>query len=234
MPKQAVVIGLGRFGASLARELYQMGYDVLAIDQDEQVTQDLTGQLTYVVKANATSEAVLRELGVAGFDLAAVAIGTDIQSSIMTTLLLKTLGVKEVIARANNLLHAQTLERIGADKVLFPELEEGIRLAHTLFNPDVLEYVEIAPNFGLSKIRPPEHVIGKTLEEAGLGGTRDRYGITVMAIRRGREPILFPAKDEKIQQGDLLFVAGRDELLDRLRRGEASAPARARATSKAN
>lgn len=218
MPKQAAVIGMGRFGASLARELYQMGYDVLAIDKDEQVTQDLTDQLTYVVRSNATSESVLRELGLANYDLAVVAIGTDIQASIMTTLLLKTLGVKEVIARANNALHAQTLDRIGADKVLFPENEAGIRLAHTLFNPDVLEYLEMVPNFGLSKVRPPEHAIGRTLEEIGLAGTRDRYGVTVIAIQRGREPVLLPAKDEAVMKGDILFVAGSDELLDRLRR----------------
>ena len=233
MAKQAAIIGMGRFGTSLAHELIQMGYDVLAIDNDEQVTQDLTGQLTYVVRANATSEAVLRELGVASFDLAVVAIGTDIQASILTTLLLKTMGVKEVVARANNPLHAQTLERVGADKVLFPEHEEGIRLAHTLFNPDVLEYLEITPNFGLSKVRPPEHVIGQTLEEAGLGGTRDRYGISVLAIRRGREPILFPAKDEEIKSGDILYVAGRDELLDRLRRGDPGPRSRAKAASRA-
>ncbi len=222
MPKQAAVIGMGRFGASLARELFQMGYDVLAIDKDEQVTQDLTDHLTYVVKANATSEAVLRELGLSNFDLAVVAIGTDIQASIMTTLLLKTLEVKEVIARANNMLHAQTLERIGADKVLFPENEAGIRLAHTLFNPDIQEYLEVTPNFGLSKVRPPEHAIGHTLEEVGLAGTRDRYGVSVIAIRRGREPILLPAKDEEIMKGDILFVAGNDELLDRLRKRDFS------------
>ena len=99
MPKQAAVIGLGRYGMSLAQELYQMGFDVLGIDKDEQVVQDLTGQLTYVVRADSTSESVLRELGVASFDVAVVAIGTDIQASIMTTLLLKTLNVKEVVAR---------------------------------------------------------------------------------------------------------------------------------------
>ena len=232
MPKQAVVIGMGRFGASLARELFQMGYDVLAVDKEEQVTQDLTDQLTYVVRANATSESVLRELGVANFDLAVVAIGTDIQASILTTVLLKSLGVKEVIARANNPLHAQTLERVGADKVLFPEHEEGIRLAHTLFNPDVLEYVEITPDFGLSKFRPPEHAIGRTLEEVGLGGTRDRYGISVIAIRRGREPILLPSKDEQIREGDILLVIGKDELLDRVRKRDVSNQTSAKAASR--
>ena len=231
MSKQAAVIGMGRFGVSLSRELYQMGFDVLAIDKDEQVVRDLTGQLSYIVRADSTSEAVLRELGIANFDLAVVAIGTDIQANIMTTLLLKTLGVKEVIARSNNPLHGQTLERIGADKVVFPEQEAGLRLAHTLFNPDVQEYVAVTPNFGISKFKPPEHVIGQTLEEAGLGGTRDRYGIAVLAIRRGREPILFPAKDERIAPGDILFVAGKDELLDRVRRGEAP-PSRTGASSR--
>jgi len=220
MPKQAVVIGMGRFGTSLARELFKMGYDVLAVDKEEQVTQDLASHLTYVVRANSTSEAVLRELGVAQFDLAVVTIGKDIQASILTTVLLKSMGIKEVIARANNTLHAQTLERVGADKVLFPEHEEGIRLAHTLFNPDVLEYLEIAPEFGLSKVRPPKSFIGKTLEKVGLGGTRDRYGISVVAIRRGNEPILLPAKDEQIKEGDILLVVGKDQLLDNVRENE--------------
>ena len=223
MPKQAVVIGMGRFGTSLARELFKMGYDVLAVDKDEQVTQDLTDHLTYVVRANATSESVLRELGVAQFDLAVVTIGKDIQASILTTVLLKSMGLKEVIARANNTLHAQTLERVGADKVLFPEHEEGIRLAHTLFNPDVLEYLEITPEFGLSKVRPPQSYIGKTLEEVGLGGTRDRYGISVVAIRRGNEPILLPAKDEQIKERHILLVVGKDQLLDNVRENGKSA-----------
>ncbi len=231
MSKQAAVIGMGRFGVSLAQELYHMKFDVLALDKDEQVVQDLTGQLSYVVRADSTSEAVLRELGIANFDLAVVAIGTDIQANIMTTLLLKTLGVKEVIARSNNPLHGQTLERIGADKVVYPEQDAGIRLAHTLFNPDVMEYLAITPDFGISKVRPPEHVVGHTLEEAGLGGTRDRYGIAVLAIRRGREPILFPAKDEEVVSGDVLFVAGKDDLLDRVRRGEAP-PSRSRTPSR--
>jgi len=174
---------------------------------------------------------VLRELGVANFDLAVVSIGTDIQASIMTTLLLKQLGVREVIARSNNPLHGQVLERSGADKVVHPEQDAGIRLAHTLFNPDVLEYLAVTGDFGISRFRPPEHLIGQTLEAAGLGGTRDRYGIAVLAIRRGREPILFPAKDEEIALGDLLFVAGKDDLLDRVRRGEAP-PSRTRAPSR--
>jgi trk system potassium uptake protein TrkA len=220
MAKQAVVIGLGRFGVSLAQELYKLGFDVLGIDRDEQVAQIQTEQLITVVRADSTSESALRELGISGYDVAVVAIGTDIQASILTTLLLKTLGVKEVIARANNPLHGESLERIGADKVLDPEREAGIRLAHRLFNPDVQEYIGVTGDVGISSFKPPEHLIGQTLEEAGLGGTRDRYGITVMAIRRDREPILFPAKDEQIEMGDILFVAGKDDLLDKVSRSE--------------
>ncbi len=221
MAKQAVVIGMGRFGVSLARELYQIGWDVLGIDKSEQVVQELSGQLTSLVQADSTSETVLRELGISNYDLAVVSIGTDIQASIMTTLLLKTLGVKEVISRANNNLHGQTLRRIGADRIVFPEQETGVRLAHTLFDPNVVEYMSIVPSFGISKVAAPEHLIGQSLEEAGLGGLRYRQSITVLAIRRGREPILFPAKEEVITAGDILFVACRDDRLDRIRRGEA-------------
>ncbi|MSQ22716.1 MAG: TrkA family potassium uptake protein [Dehalococcoidia bacterium] len=224
MAKQAAVIGMGRFGISLARELYQIGFDVLGIDRSDQVVQELSGQLTTVVQADSTSETVLRHLGIANYDLAVVAIGADIQASIMTTLLLKTMGVKEVIARANNPLHGQTLRRIGADRVVFPEQETGVRLAHTLFSPDVLEYMSIVPSFGISKIAAPEHLIGQTLEEAGLGGPRYRHSVTVLAIRRSREPILFPAKEEVITPGDILFVACRDDRLERIRRREAPPP----------
>ncbi len=224
MAKQAAVIGMGRFGLSLAHELYQMGFDVLAIDNREQLVQELTGQLTAVVQADATSETALRELGIANYDVAIVAIGTDIQASIMVTLLLKTLGVKEVIARSNNPLHGQTLQRIGADLVVFPEEEAGIRLAHTLLHPGVMEYMSVVPRFGISKFKPPEQMVGHTLEEAGLAGPRSQQGIAVLAIRRGRDPILFPAKEEEIMTGDILFVAGRDESVERIRRRELHLP----------
>jgi trk system potassium uptake protein len=117
-------------------------------------------------------------------------------------------------------LHGQTLERIGADKVINPEQDAGVRLAHSLFNPDIQDYLSISSNFGISRFRQPDRMIGQTIEEAGLGGTRDRYGISVLAVRRAREPILFPSKDEVIQRGDILFIAGRDDLLDKVRRGE--------------
>ena len=216
MKKQVVVIGLGRFGSSVAKELYQMGHDVLAIDLEERNVQDMLGHVTYGVRADATNEAVLKELGVSNFDVAVMAIGSDIQASILVTVLLKDLGIPYIIARAINELHSNTMERIGADRVVYPEQEMGRKLAHIGFEPGVLDYMEVAPNYGLTKLRPPEQKIKRTLEEAGLAGPKDKYGIAVLAIRRGRECFLVPAKDEDIRPGDVLIVAGNNEQLGKI------------------
>ena len=216
MKKQAVVIGLGRFGSSIARELYQIGHDVLGIDQDERSVQDMLGHVTYAVKAEATNEAVLKELGVSNFDVAVVAIGSDVQASILVTILLKDLGIPFIVGRAINELHGNALDRIGADKVVYPEQEMGRRLAHIGFEPGVLDSMEVAPNYGIIKLRPPEHLVKRTLEEAGLAGPRDKYGVAVLALRRGREYFLVPAKDEEIRPGDVLIVAGNNEQLGKV------------------
>ena len=143
MKKQLCVIGLGRFGATVAKELYQAGHDVLAIDYDEVKIQDMLGQATYAVRADATSEPVLRELGVADMDVAIVALGSEnIQASILITVLLKSIGVPFVIARAANELHGEPLERVGADRVIFPELESAQRTAHV--GADIAESQHIA------------------------------------------------------------------------------------------
>ena len=217
MKKQLCVIGLGRFGATIAKELYQAGHDVLAIDYDEVKIQDMLGQATYAVRADATSEPVLRELGVADMDVAIVALGSEnIQASILITVLLKSIGVPFVIARAANELHGETLERVGADRVIFPELESAQRTAHVGFTAGVIDYMPIVPNFGISKTRPPEQMYGRTLEEVGLGGSGDRHGVSVLAIRRGRTSFLHPAKDEEVKPGDVLIIAGTTEHLGRI------------------
>ena len=217
MKKQVCVIGVGRFGAAVAQELYQSGHDVLAIDQDEAKIQDLLGQVTYAVRADASSETVLKELDVADFDVAVVALGSDnVQSSILITVLLKSIGVPFVIARATNELHGSTLERVGADRVVFPEMESARRTAHVGFTAGVIDYMPIVPNFGISKMQPPEEMFGRTLEEVGLGGSQDKHGVSVLAIRRGRTSFLHPAKDEEIKPGDVLIVAGANEHIGRL------------------
>ena len=217
MKKQVCVIGVGRFGAAVAGELYQSGHDVLAIDNDEAKIQDLLGHVTYAVRADASNESVLKELDVADFDVAVVALGSDnVQDSILITVVLKSLGVPFVIARASNELHGAPLERVGADRVVFPEMESARRTAHVGFTSGVIDYMPIVPNFGISKMRPPEQMYGRTLEDVGLAGSPDKHGVTVLAIRRGRASFLHPAKDEEIKPGDVLIVAGTNEHIGHL------------------
>ena len=216
MKKQVVVIGLGKFGSNMAMELYQMGHDVLGIDLEEKNVQEMLGHATYAVRADATNEAVLKELGVSNFDVAVVAIGSDIQASILVTVILKDLDIPFIISRAINELHGSALERTGANKIIYPEQEMGRRLAHIGFDPGVLDYMEVTPNYGITKLRPPDQLIKHTLEESGLTGPRDKYHITVLGIRRGREYFLVPAKDEEIRQGDILVVAGNSEQIGKI------------------
>ena len=215
MKKQVVVIGLGRFGTRVAKELYQLGHDVLAIDLDEKNVQAMLGHVTYAVKSDATSETVLEELGVPNFDVGIIGIGSNFQSSILITLLLKSFSLPFIISRAANEPHGHTLEKIGADKVVFPEDETGKNVAHMLFEQDIIDYMEISPDFNINKIRPSDQSIHKTLEEAGLNGARDKYGLSVLMIRRGREHILIPSKDEEIKTGDVLIIAGKSNHLEK-------------------
>ncbi len=217
MKKQVCVIGAARFGAEVAKELYQSGHDVLAIDTDEAKVQDLSGHVTYAVRADASNEEVLRQLNVADFDVAVVALaGENVQTSIMITVLLKSIGVPYVIARAANDLHRSTLEKVGADRIVFPEMESAWRTAHIGFDPGVMDHMPILPNYGISKIQPPERMIGHTLAEVGLVGTQDNQGMALLAIRRGRSSFLHPAREEQIQAGDVLIVAGSNDQIRQL------------------
>jgi trk system potassium uptake protein TrkA len=216
MKKQVVVIGLGRFGSSVTRSLYNLGHDVLAMDKDESRVQSIMGQSTHALSGDATNELVLRELGIHDYDVAVVAIGLDIVSSVMASVLLKTMGVPYVVSRAHNELHGNVLERIGVDKVVHAESEMGVRLAHSMFNPNVQEYLELTPNFGMSKLKVPQRFVNMSLKELGFSSPRDKYGLAVLAIRRGKDITLNPDPDERLQTGDWLVLAGRDELLDRL------------------
>ena len=217
MKKQVCVIGLGRFGSVVAQELFQSGHDVLAIDIDEAKIQQQLGQATYSVRADATSESVLRELDIPDYDVAIVALGGEnIQTSILATVLLRSMDVPYVIARAANELHGSTLERVGADRIVYPEAESARRVVHIGFNSGVIDYMPILPNYGISKLRPMEQMLGHTLEEAGLTGSHDGHGVSVLAIRRGRTSVLHPAKDEEIKAGDVLFVTATTEQMGKL------------------
>lgn len=214
--QQVVVVGLGRFGSNVARTLYQLGHDVMAIDSNEERVQAMMGEVTYPVTGDATLESVLRELGVHNFDIGIVAIGTNVEASIMVTVLFQTMNIPYIVARAHSQLHGNTLRRLGCNRVVHAEEEMGTRVAHNLFNPDVEEYMELGPNYGVSRLQVPDRFTNMTLKEAGFAGVRDKYGIAVMALRRGDDITLSPDPDERLRPGDVLVITGRDDLVERI------------------
>jgi trk system potassium uptake protein TrkA len=212
--EQVMVIGLGRFGSAVARELERLGHQVLAIDQGEQQVNDIAPHVTHALQLDAADEAALRSAGASDFDTAIVAISSDAEPSIFATMVLKRLGVANVIAKAGSLLHGEILARVGADRVVFPERETGLRLAHSFNVPNVIDYLDVAPSFGIEKIRPPSSFVGKTLGELDL---KERLGLTPVAVRRGKQVIVNPTRAERIGEGDELILIGRDDKLEQLR-----------------
>lgn len=204
------VIGLGRFGSALALELVQGGHQVLGIDFDEKIVQSLAGQLTHVVSADTTDEETLKELGLADLDCAVVAIGADLEASILTTSLLLQLGVKQLWVKANSTAHGKILNQIGAHHVIFPEYEMGRRVAH-MVTGESLDYVQIDEDFVMVKSVCPESFDGRNLAELKI---RSTYGVTVVAVNHG-DGMYTPAFPETIlKSGDHLVVAGRKQPLD--------------------
>lgn len=211
--KQFVIIGLGRFGSSIAKTLYSLGNDVLAIDKDEDVVQEIADSVTHAVQLDATDENALRTLGIRNFDVAVVTIGDNIQSSIMATLLVKELGVKYIIAKGHSDLHAKVLYKIGADRVVLPEKDMGIRVAHNLVSANILDYIELSEDYSIMEIQVIKEWAGNTLKELKL---RSKYGINVMAIKRGDEVNLSPAADDIIEEDDIIVSIGSAEDLSKL------------------
>jgi trk system potassium uptake protein TrkA len=204
------VIGLGRFGSSLALELVRCGHQVLGIDNDDKIVQSLAGELTHVVTANTTDEDTLKELGLTDLDCAVVAIGADLEASILTTSLLLQIGVKQLWVKANSTAHGRILEQIGAHHVIFPEYEMGRRVAH-MVTGESLDYVQIDEDFVMVKSICPESFDGQTLAELKI---RSNYEVTVVAVNSG-DGVYAPAFPEtKLNAGDLLVVAGRKQPLD--------------------
>ena len=213
MGKQIVVIGMGRFGLSLAATLSNLGHDVLALDRRGDIVQEAANQVTHAVQADATNEAALKELGLSNFDIAIVAVGSDVQTSVLTTILLKRQGIPYVIARANNELHGDILERIGADKVVYPEHEMGQRVGHEATVGDIAGYMPLIPGYGIAKVAAKPSFIGQTLSELGVG-PRGQLGIAILLIQREKEVIVTPRESETIAAGDVLVVSGNDDKLE--------------------
>jgi trk system potassium uptake protein TrkA len=210
------VLGLGRFGQAVARELSRLGHEVLAIDSNEKLVEEIADDVTHAVQADVTDPEALRELGLADFGTAIVAISSELEVSILATVLLKRLGVRRVLAKAANPLHGSILEQVGASRVYYPESETGIRVAHSFAAPGVRDYLDAAPGYGFARVPVPEGWVGKRLRELDLPAT---CGVTVVALSREGSVSLYPDLSELLQAGDQLIVAGRDEDLERLPAG---------------
>lgn len=211
--KQFAVIGLGRFGTSVAMTLQQLGHEVLAIDADEERVQKISDQVTHVVQADTTDENALQELGLRNFDAVVIAIGEDIQANVATTLLVKEMGVPFIIAKARNALHGKMLAKIGADRVIYPERDMGQRVAHSLISSNVLDYIELSPDLSLVEVTAPGLFVGKSLMQSNM---RAVYGINVVAIKRNEKLIVPPQPAEVIQESDILIVIGSNDGLQKL------------------
>lgn len=203
--KSFVVIGCGRFGSSIARTLYSLGNEVLAIDSSEEIIKEISEEVTHAVQADVMDETVLMDLGLRNFDVAVVAIGSDIEASIMATLVVKELGIKRVIAKAQSELHGKVLSKIGADKIIFPERDMGVRVAHNLASTNILDFIELSPDYSILEIAALKEWEEKSLAQLRLPS---KYGINVMAIKRGNSISVSPSGEVIIKKDDILVIIG--------------------------
>jgi trk system potassium uptake protein TrkA len=211
--KQFAVIGLGRFGASLARTLAEAGHDVLGVDLQEERIRPLANVLTHVVQADATDEEVLRSLGIRNFDCCVVTLSSNLQSSVLVTLMVKELGVPLVVAKARDEQHGKVLQKIGADRIVYPERDMGFRLAHNLMAGNILDHIELSPDNSIAEVAAGDRMVGRNLRQLDL---RAKYGLNVLAIKHNNIISVTPRADDVIQEGDILIVIGPNEGIRRL------------------
>lgn len=203
---QFLIIGLGRFGLSLALTLEELGGEVLGIDSNEDAVDDVASRITHSMIADCTEEHVIREVGVEQFDTVVCAIGTNVQASLMAVMLLKEAGAKRLVAKANNLLHGKMLTKIGADRVVYPEREMAIRLAHDVLSGEALvELVPLTLHHAMFELQPPARWHDKSLQELDLRG---RWGLNVVAIRRTGKTLVSPGPEEMVLGEDVMIVVG--------------------------
>ena len=215
MTHSVLVIGLGRFGSAAALELANLGHEVMAIDSDESRVNELAPRVTRALQLDATDPDALRAVGAADFDHAIVAISESVEASVFATMALKELGVGNVIAKAGTRLHGAILAKAGADRVVFPEREMGLRVAHSFSVRDVVDYLDVAHDVGIVKVHPPASFVGRTFGELNL---QARLGLTPVAVRRGDTVTISPSPETAIEAGDELILIGHDDKLESLDR----------------
>ena len=208
--KSYMVIGLGRFGSEAAKKLCELGCEVLAIDVRSELVQQLSNHVTHAVVADAQDKDVLRALGAKDFDCAIVSIGGSLADSVLATMNLKELGVPFIVCKAHDETHRQVLMKLGADQVVIPEQENAARLARSLSNPNVLDYIELSDEYGIIEVPAPKRWLDKSLKELNV---RAKLGVNIIAIEREGKIDVSPAADYKILEGDILVVLGDTDAL---------------------
>ena len=213
--KTFVVIGLGRFGTAVATELCELGHEVLAIDAHEESVQQVADRVTHAVTGDARDPAVLRALGVRNYDCAIVAVGDDVGNSALITLNLKEIGLKRVICKAQSHVHRKVLEKIGADRVVFPEHEMGVKLAQGLSSSNVLNFIELSEDFGIVELEIPKSWQHRSIRDLDV---RARYHVNIIAVRKGSTGLLdvSPGADYVLEGKDAVVTLGRNEDINRL------------------
>lgn len=203
--KSYIVIGLGRFGSSIARQLCQLGAEVLAVDTHEENVQRIANDVTHAVVADARDKDVLRALGVREVDCAIVSIGNNLASSVLSVMNVMELGVPYVVCKAHDESHRRVLEKLGVNRVVIPEQEHAQRLGRSLFSHNVLDYIELSQDYGILEVPAPKNWVGKSLKELNV---RAKMGVNIIAVRSENKVNVSPSADYRIQEGDLMVVLG--------------------------
>ncbi|MBQ1274518.1 MAG: TrkA family potassium uptake protein [Cellulosilyticum sp.] len=211
--KQFVVFGLGRFGMSVAMTLSEAGYEVMAVDKSEEKIQEISTVVTQAVQADATDLDTLKALGIRNFDVAIVAIGKDMQSSIMTTLLLKELEISYVVAKASTDTHKKVLEKLGADRIVSPEFDMGKRIANNLIAGNIIDYIQLSHDYSIMEIPILPEWSNHTIAQLDI---RAQYGINIIAVERGSEVYVTPGPDDILKEDDLLVIVGNNRSIQEL------------------
>ena len=208
--KTFLVVGLGRFGTAVACKLQELGNEVMVIDENAEQVQKISDRVTYAVVGDARDEEVLESLGVKNADCAVVAIGDNLAANILVTLNLKSLGMPQVICKAKDDQQRRALEKVGADRVVIPEREMGLKLAQNLTSTSVLDYIELSSRCGIAEMKTPDTWVGKNLRDINV---RAKYGVTVIAIRKGRELSVTLDPNVALQESDILVILGENDRL---------------------
>lgn len=209
--KSYIVIGLGLFGAEVARKLCTLGCEVLAMDVRNDLVNQVAGDVTHAVVGDGRDKDVLRALGAGNFDCAIIAIGDDLAASVLTTMNLKELGMPYVVCKAHDETHRRVLEKLGVDRVVIPEYEFGGKLARSLSSHNVLDYIELSEEYGILEVPAPKTWLGKTILELNV---RAKLGVNIIAVKNEQNTNVSPSANYKIAAGDIMVVLGDNRALE--------------------